>query len=364
MKIIVGRNPACDYVVFDPQNRVSRKHAEIEKNHNGFFIIDIGSSNGTYVNGVKIEKNKKIQLKPTDKVTLSYDYPLDFISILQDKTVDDDATKLFGATSKQTVKFDNEKTIFSDGNKTVVFDTQKTSMGDLIQMDNNPYLTIGRSTDNHIKIETASISRQHCKVKLLAPMIIEIVDCGSANGTFADDVKLEPNKKYQFSSSVTIKLGQVTVLDLKKIFKDKIEIIKKIQHNVPAISPKQEQKVQKDYSATVEELKEFNELEKLWNEYQDRMQKASEAVGSYSMGGAIISSAAHLIPGPFGIIIGMGASIFSRYLGMQKSNSLRNDVNYEEAFLVAYSCPRCEESFQKKPWVTIRDCTRCKTKFR
>jgi pSer/pThr/pTyr-binding forkhead associated (FHA) protein len=360
MKITVGRNPACDYVVFDPQNRVSRRHAEIEKNQNGFFITDIGSSNGTFINGIRIEKDKKFKLNSTDKVTLSFDYPLDFLSILKDKPVDDDATKMFSGSAKQSVKFDNEKTVFSDGSKTVVFDTKKTNMGDLLQMDNNPYLTVGRSTDNHIKIEMASISRQHCKIKLLAPMIIEIVDCGSANGTFADDIRLEPNKKYQFSSSVTIKLGHGTVLDLKKVFKEKIEIVKKIQHNLPAAVQKQDKK---DATPTAEEMKEFHELEKLWQEYQNRSQAASSASGSYSIGGAIISGVASLF-GPVGVVVGIGASIFSRYLGMQKSNSLRNDINYEDAFLIAYSCPRCEESFQKRPWITIRDCPRCKTKYR
>ena len=363
MKVIVGRNPACDYVVFDPKNRVSRRHAEIEKNSMGFFITDLGSSNGTFVNGVKIQKELKIKLQPTDKVTLSIDYPLDFNSILKDKPIDDDATKLFSGSTKQSVKFDDEKTVFSDGAKTIVFDTKKTCMGDLLQMDTNPYLSVGRADSNNVVMEGSSISRQHCKIKLLAPMIVEIVDSGSANGTFADDVKLEPNKKYQFSSSVVIKLGHGTLLDLKKIFKDKIEIIKKIQHNNIPTDPKPEQKVQKDLNATPQEMEEFNELEKLWKDYHERMQEAGTAVGNYSIGGAIVGGVAHLL-GPVGIVVGIGASIFARYLGMQKSNNIRNDVNYEDAFLVAYSCPRCEESFQKKPWITIRECVKCKTKYR
>jgi ribosomal protein L37AE/L43A len=53
-----------------------------------------------------------------------------------------------------------------------------------------------------------------------------------------------------------------------------------------------------------------------------------------------------------------------RYLGAQKSKEIKTDLNYENMFLVTYACPRCSESFQKRPWVTIRDCNKCKIKFR
>ncbi len=354
MKIVVGRNPSSDYVVFDPQKRVSRIHAELEFKDGKYFITDVGSSNGTYINGKKIEPRKKFLLPADAKVTLSTDYVLDYVMAFKQMQKDDDSTKLF----EKNIKFDNEKTIFSDGNKTVVFDTKKTSFGDLMQMDKNPYLSIGRTPENNIVFDNTSISRKHCQIKLMAPMIIEVVDLNSTNGTFADDVRLEPDKKYQFSSSVILRLGNSTFVDLKKIFKEKIEIIKK-----PQAQPSPSQSKPKDFSATKEEIDEFNKLEKLWSEYQERMHEANGAMGNYSIGGAVISGAAHFL-GPVGIVVGIGASIFARYLGMQKSNNIRNDVNYEEAFLVAYSCPRCEESFQKKPWVTIRDCSKCKTKFR
>lgn len=48
----LGRNESCDYQV--PSTRVSREHATINKDGKHFRIKDLGSTNGTLVNGKKI----------------------------------------------------------------------------------------------------------------------------------------------------------------------------------------------------------------------------------------------------------------------------------------------------------------------
>jgi adenylate cyclase len=49
---IVGRAPTADLPVVDPT--VSRRHAQILSDENGLTVHDLGSSNGTFVNGNKI----------------------------------------------------------------------------------------------------------------------------------------------------------------------------------------------------------------------------------------------------------------------------------------------------------------------
>ena len=51
--MIVGRAPTCDLPVFDPT--ISRRHAELVADGEVLRIRDLGSSNGTFVNGAKIE---------------------------------------------------------------------------------------------------------------------------------------------------------------------------------------------------------------------------------------------------------------------------------------------------------------------
>ena len=51
--MLVGRAPHNDIIVEEPG--VSRQHAGIRGDRNGYWIQDIGSRNGTYVNGVPVE---------------------------------------------------------------------------------------------------------------------------------------------------------------------------------------------------------------------------------------------------------------------------------------------------------------------
>ena len=48
----VGRLPDCAIHLSDPQS--SRYHAEIRAGHDGFRVVDLQSTNGTYVNGTAI----------------------------------------------------------------------------------------------------------------------------------------------------------------------------------------------------------------------------------------------------------------------------------------------------------------------
>ncbi|GIU96621.1 MAG: hypothetical protein KatS3mg013_0424 [Actinomycetota bacterium] len=50
----VGRNP--DSAVFLDDVTVSRKHAVVERRSDGWFVRDLGSLNGTYVNGEQVDE--------------------------------------------------------------------------------------------------------------------------------------------------------------------------------------------------------------------------------------------------------------------------------------------------------------------
>lgn len=52
--LVMGRMADCDVVIADP--RSSRRHAEIRPSGSGFVITDLGSMNGTLVNGAAIRE--------------------------------------------------------------------------------------------------------------------------------------------------------------------------------------------------------------------------------------------------------------------------------------------------------------------
>lgn len=49
---VVGRDPNCEIVVSD--GSVSRKHARLERRGETWWVVDLGSANGTYVNSLKV----------------------------------------------------------------------------------------------------------------------------------------------------------------------------------------------------------------------------------------------------------------------------------------------------------------------
>ena len=59
----IGRHPDCD--IFLDDITVSRKHAEIRRDADGFELHDVGSLNGTYVNRERVEN---ADLKTGDEV--------------------------------------------------------------------------------------------------------------------------------------------------------------------------------------------------------------------------------------------------------------------------------------------------------
>src|SRR5689334_12431104 len=62
--VVVGRSPTSDFPIIDPT--ISRRHAQILRQDEKILVRDLGSSNGTYVNGVRVES---AELKPGDLVT-------------------------------------------------------------------------------------------------------------------------------------------------------------------------------------------------------------------------------------------------------------------------------------------------------
>jgi pSer/pThr/pTyr-binding forkhead associated (FHA) protein len=362
MERTIGRLNECDIVILDPENRVSRKHAMIKTDQGKVFIKDVGSLNGTYVNGQKISLNQYVLLNNQDTVTLSTSYVFDFklhTSLpAHDSTMILDQKK--SGQNESTVIFEPNRVTVKNATKTISFDPEKTAISDLSDLDNTPFKTLGRNKSTDFVVDDGNVSREHCRIRLLTPQIIEIEDLGSANGTFADGNKLIPNRKYKFNSSVSLTLAKSHSVDLKKIFPT-IQIVPKSQSNIAQHS--QNNNSNHNRPITKEEEAEFQELQEVWEEFSNRMKKANQLNSGFGIGSQALGLAAmSFIPG--GFILSAGIGMLGRYIGQQKSNEIRDDLSYENMFLEVYCCPRCKESFQKKPWITIRDCFKCKLIFR
>lgn len=62
-RLTIGRGSDCDLTLDEPE--MSRRHAMIENNGDGIYLRDLGSSNGTFVNGVQV---RDAVLHPGDQI--------------------------------------------------------------------------------------------------------------------------------------------------------------------------------------------------------------------------------------------------------------------------------------------------------
>lgn len=66
---VIGRSPYCSIVLSN--TRASRQHCAITWDETGLTLSDLGSSNGTYLNGARLQKN--VQLHPGDVLNVGTD---------------------------------------------------------------------------------------------------------------------------------------------------------------------------------------------------------------------------------------------------------------------------------------------------
>lgn len=69
---LIGRDADCDIVLLDPT--VSSRHSRLVQDATGFIIEDLGSTNGTFVNGSRLTAPKKVC--EADRITIGPNAPL------------------------------------------------------------------------------------------------------------------------------------------------------------------------------------------------------------------------------------------------------------------------------------------------
>jgi pSer/pThr/pTyr-binding forkhead associated (FHA) protein len=145
----IGRNAGNDIVLSDPF--VSGKHACIVQNDDGsYFISDLGSRNGTFVNGFKITQS-----------VLNYN----------------DIVKL----GEVIIPWQQYFTIV----------TNNPSVGNIIKT-----YSIGRTSENDIIINDEYASSNHAFLHITDRKLAIIQDNNSSNGTFVNNRKVDTSNLY------------------------------------------------------------------------------------------------------------------------------------------------------------------------
>ncbi|MCH7587737.1 MAG: FHA domain-containing protein [Chloroflexi bacterium] len=201
----IGRAAQNDIVLQD--EKVSRSHARIDCDEHGCTLVDLGSSNGCLVNGVRVEQQK---LKPGDIIILGG-------STLRYKEFEDQNDP--GVTMLNTV---------ADLNATLAKTALKTALNDVsssrlvihtlektweVSME-GASLTVGRDPACDIFIDDLRLSRRHAQLEDKGSFF-SIRDLNSTNGTWIGDRRIDV---YTLSDGDEIRIGQARMV-FKRGFK-------------------------------------------------------------------------------------------------------------------------------------------------
>ena len=188
----LGRD-AADVLLAD--STVSRKHALITVRESAIEIEDLGSTNGTEVDGERIQSGEKVPLRDgsviiAGSVRLSLKatgaQPPAEAERIEEAEPEAEVEEI--APAAWLISQSGEEFVLREGVN-----------------------TIGRREENDIRLGSDSyISGRHAELRV-EESIFTLTDLGSTNGTFVNGEKLEPNSPRAVSPDDEIVLGQTSL---------------------------------------------------------------------------------------------------------------------------------------------------------
>lgn len=153
-KVIVGRGENNDLSIPEKYQFVSRKHFELTSRENDYIFKELGSANGTRINGQLITPNIVWPLRPGDKVRVG------------DENIGSSIGFRF-LTTKET-------------NLPSGFVASQNSLE--IPENQTMKYSIGRIKDNYFQLDTPKVSRYHAEISI-DNGVCTLKDLNSLNGT-------------------------------------------------------------------------------------------------------------------------------------------------------------------------------------
>jgi len=210
--MIIGRGH--DVQIFIPSPGVSRHHAQLIFASGQFYIEDLGSANGTLVNGQTLTTRRS--LNPGDLIALGADTVFEYISPstqapkIKATELVPDKGGMNAYPSKAQAPTQLAETPQASSPKTVAYDERETTQPRPINTPpqitvniagesshiytlDRPQITIGRERDNDIIIHSGIVSRHHARLEETHGEYQLAVLPGATNDTYLDgELVVEP----------------------------------------------------------------------------------------------------------------------------------------------------------------------------
>jgi pSer/pThr/pTyr-binding forkhead associated (FHA) protein len=205
-RVVLGRGPGCDVRLPDPS--VSHRHASVRATGSDFTLVDEGSTNGTFIGGVKLTAHMPRTLRSGDLVRLGRVWvqvrieqrpaTLDLAQATRDLALAlvADAMQALGGELTPKVR---------------VVEGPGTGHGMALVDDGRVYV-VGRGDGCDLLLDDPDVSREHVEVVRRGQTVL-IKDLGAKNVAFLGDAPMPDDRAVAWRPQLMLRLGQ-TVLAL------------------------------------------------------------------------------------------------------------------------------------------------------
>ncbi|MEN8171327.1 MAG: FHA domain-containing protein [Chloroflexota bacterium] len=197
IETILGRDEKADFVLSDPA--VSRRHTRITWRENRYWIEDLGSSNGTFLNGVRLVA-EAAALAHKDQVQLGR-----MINLVFESTTDVEESQTGEKTTAVAVQtmIDVEKPhIPTKAPELIVTISGTPEQRYKLEEDK---ISIGRADDNDIVIQSQIVSRHHAHLERFGSRYLIVPHPDATNPLYLDGYPL--TEKQALSESNILRIG-------------------------------------------------------------------------------------------------------------------------------------------------------------
>lgn len=174
--------------------RASRRHAQIVNTDGALTLEDLGSTNGTKVDGVKLAPGEKKALAGGEKLSFGGIE----LQVSLPGTKGGNTTQVFGSNKTAALSAAPQKEV-----------APATLIGEGKEFPLRAGVNIfGRKAENDVQIADPYISGKHGQIEVTEQGVF-ITDTGSSNGTMLNDAKLVPNMRTNVTPEDVIRFGSM-----------------------------------------------------------------------------------------------------------------------------------------------------------
>lgn len=183
---VVGRE--ADITISDVQ--VSRRHAVIGNEAGVITIDDLGSTNGTFVNGERLKQGSPRTIQPGDAISFG-EFEVKI--------------SMPGYAGQTQILASNKTAAMAAPPQVVAAPGQLVGEGSSypLKFGSNSF---GRRDENDVVLADPYVSSRHGIIELTEDGIF-VTDVGSTNGTMLNDAKLSPSMRTRVEPGDEIRLG-------------------------------------------------------------------------------------------------------------------------------------------------------------